>query len=103
MGTFLQDLLKKMKTAPHVGIPPVTNSKGNAKVKREVAPKVKQKPIPKFNFGKTNTNKNVPKRIVTVPHPTQQAAESTSTNEWDAEYQAFVANCMEMNPSQKDK
>ena len=37
MASFLDDLLKKMKTAPHVGIPPVTNPKVPTKVERDAA------------------------------------------------------------------
>ena len=35
MSTFLDELLMKMKTAPHVGIPPVTNPKVPTKVERD--------------------------------------------------------------------
>lgn len=37
MASFLEDLLKKMKNAPHVGIPPVTNLKVPTKVERDAA------------------------------------------------------------------
>lgn len=37
MASFLDELLKKMKTAPHVGIPPVTNPKVPTKVERDAA------------------------------------------------------------------
>lgn len=48
MASFLDELLKKMKTAPHVGIPPVTNPKVHTKVERdaaEFAERVKNNPI----------------------------------------------------------
>ena len=38
MGTFLDDLVKKMKTAPHAGLSPVTNPKMPTKVSIFVNP-----------------------------------------------------------------
>ena len=52
MSAFLDDLLKKMKTAPHVGIPPVTNPKLPTKVEKDTAEyAARQKAMPNFKFG----------------------------------------------------
>ena len=52
MSTFLDDLLKKMKTAPHVGIPPVTNPKLPTKVEKATTEyAARQKSMPNFKFG----------------------------------------------------
>ena len=52
MSAFLDDLLKKMKTAPHVGVPTVTNPKLPTKVERDTAEYVaRQKAMPNFKFG----------------------------------------------------
>ena len=52
MASFLDELLKKMKTAPHVGIPPVTNPKVPTKVEIDTSEYVaRQKSMPNFKFG----------------------------------------------------
>ena len=52
MASFLDDLLKKMKTAPHVGIPPITNPKVPTKVEKDTAASAaRQKDMPNFKFG----------------------------------------------------
>ncbi|MBR6891961.1 MAG: hypothetical protein IKN15_01710 [Bacteroidaceae bacterium] len=52
MSKFLDDLLKKMKTAPHVGVPQVTNPKLPTKVEKATAEYVaRQKAMPNFKFG----------------------------------------------------
>ncbi|GEM_PF-4948327 len=52
MSAFLDELLKKMKTAPHVGIPSVTNPRLPTKVERDTAEyAARQKAMPNFKFG----------------------------------------------------
>ena len=52
MASFLEDLLKKMQNAPHVGIPPVTNPKVPTKVERDAAAyAARQKGMSNFQFG----------------------------------------------------
>lgn len=71
MSTFLDDLLKKMKTAPHVGVPHVTNPKLPTKVERETAEyAARQKAMPKFNFGTGTPLEKLQERMANAPHPT---------------------------------
>ncbi len=71
MSTFLDELLKKMKTAPHVGIPPVTNPKVPTKVERDAAEyAARQKEMPNFKFGTGTPLEKLKERMVNAPHPT---------------------------------
>ena len=71
MGTFLDDLLKKMKEAPHVGVPSVTNPKMPTKVERDTAAyAARQKEMPHFEFGKGNFLDNLKIRMANSPHVT---------------------------------
>lgn len=71
MASFLDDLLKKMKTAPHVGIPPVTNPKVPTKVERDAAEyAARQKAMPNFKFGTGTPLEKLKARMANTPHPT---------------------------------
>ena len=71
MGTFLDDLLKKMKEAPHVGVPSVTNPKMPTKVERDTAAYVaRQKDMPDFHFGTGTPLERLKTRMASTPHPT---------------------------------
>ncbi len=83
MASFLEDLLKKMNNAPHVGIPPVTNPKVPTKVERDAAEYAARK-------------KNVPDQIVrngtflselfeqmkNAPHPVMTCADTAFKNSY---------------------
>ena len=92
MSTFLDDLLKKMKTAPHVGVPSVTNPKLPTKVERETAEyAARQKSMPNFKFGSGH------------PSPTYADPKFNNDNNkiciskalidaWESEFQEFFKN-----------
>lgn len=76
MSTFLDDLLKKMKTAPHVGVPQVTNPKRPTKVERDAAEyAARQKAMPNFKFGTGTPLERLQTRMVSTPHPTPTFAD----------------------------
>lgn len=89
MSTFLDNLLKKMKTAPHVGVPPVTNPKLPTKVERETAEyAARQKAMPNFKFGTGTPLEKLQARMANAPHPTPTKADpafktGNSEAEWD--------------------
>lgn len=52
MGTSFEDIMKKMKSTPHVGVTAVTNPKLPSKVERDTAEyAARQKAMPNFKFG----------------------------------------------------
>ena len=76
MSTFLDELLKKMKTAPHVGVPPVTNQKVPTKVEKDTATFAsRQKDMPSFTFGTGTPLEKLKSRMVSTPHPTPTFAD----------------------------
>lgn len=102
MSTFLDDLLKKMKTAPHVGVPSVTNPKLPTKVERETAEyAARQKAMPNFKFGTGTPLERLQKQMVIAQHPTPTYADPKFNNTtlpfiskdvidtWEAEFQSF--------------
>ena len=104
MSTFLEELLKKMKTAPHVGIPPVTTPKLPTKVEKDSAEyAARQKEMPNFKFGTGTPLEQIQARMANAPHPTPTKADPSFTpnNSWealgvdvdtfDAELEKFVA------------
>lgn len=87
MSTFLDDLLKKMKTAPHVGVPTVTNPKLPTKVERDTADyAARQKAMPNFKFGNGH-----PSPIYADPKFNNQAAFIKKTVLSKSEQNAFIA------------
>lgn len=106
MSTFLDDLLKKMKTAPHVRIPPVTNQKVPTKVERDTeAYAARQKPMPNFVFGTGTPLERLQKQMEIAQHPTPTYADPSfnagrvndavkynieDMDEWENTYQKFV-------------
>lgn len=102
MSTFLDDLLKKMKTAPHVGVPTVTNPKLPTKVERDTAEyAARQKAMPNFKFGTGTPLERLQKQMVIAQHPTPTYADpkfnvpepfidEAAFEEWDNNFQAFV-------------
>ena len=71
MASFLEDLLKKMQTAPHVGIPPVTNPKVPTKVERDAAEyAARERAKPKADYGSGSSFDQLMQRIASSQHPT---------------------------------
>lgn len=76
MSAFLDDLLKKMKTAPHVGVPTVTNPKVPTKVERDTAEyAARQKPMPTFVFGTGTPLEKLKEQMAIAHHPTPTYAD----------------------------
>lgn len=102
MASFLDDLLKKMKTAPHVGIPPVTNPKVPTKVERDAAEyAARQKDMPNFTFGTGTPLEQLKARMANAPHPTPTRPDpkfktpgkkvtKTEMDEFDIQLDAFI-------------
>ena len=104
MSTFLDDLLKKMKTAPHVGVPTVTNPKLPTKVEKATAEyAARQKAMPNFQFGTGTPLERLQKQMVIAQHPTPTYADPAFNNKnktpprvmdeavFDAEFQAYLS------------
>lgn len=107
MGTFLEDLVKKMKTAPHTGVQRVTNPKLPTKVERDTAAyAARQKDMPVFHFGTGTPLERLKARMASSPHPTPtyaapgfkkgiskyKAHNSTSLDSDDSWAEALVEN-----------
>lgn len=70
MASFLEDLLKKMQNAPHVGIPPVTNPKVPTKVERDAAEyAARERAKPKVDYGSGSSFDQLMQRIANSQHP----------------------------------
>ena len=70
MASFLDDLLKKMKTAPNVGIPPVTNPKVQTKAERDAAEyAARELAKPKVDYGSGSSFDQLMQHIANSPHP----------------------------------
>lgn len=70
MASFLEDLLKKMQNAPHVGIPPVTNPKVPTKVERDAAEyAARERAKPKADYGSGSSFDQLMQRIASSQHP----------------------------------
>ncbi len=70
MASFLEDLLKKMQNAPHVGIPPVTNPKVPTKVERDAAEyAARERAKPKADYGSGSSFDQLMQRIANSQHP----------------------------------
>lgn len=101
MSTFLDDLLKKMKTTPHVGIPPVTNQKVPTKVERDAAEyAARERAKPKADYGSGSSFDQLMRRIASSQHPEMRFGDPAfngNTNtvadmaKFDEEFDAFIA------------
>lgn len=103
MASFLEDLLKKMKNAPHVGIPPVTNPKVPTKVERDAAEyAARERAKPKADYGSESSFDQLMRRIASSQHPAMvfgdpafhQCISNDSIIDEEAfedEYQAYMA------------
>lgn len=84
MGTFLDNLLKKMKEAPHVGVPPVTNPKMPTKVERDTAEyEARQKEMPDFHFGTGTQLDSLLERMKSASHPTPTPVNGVQAETWE--------------------
>jgi len=102
MASFLEDLLKKMKNAPHVGIPPVTNPKVPTKVERDAAEyAARERAKPKADYGSGSSFDQLMQRIASSQHPEMRFGDPAFV-EWctcspaemaacEDEYNAFIA------------
>lgn len=102
MANFLDELRNRMAASPHVGPTPVTNPKLPTKVERDVAEfKVRQKAMPKFNFGTGSVLQQIKEHTEKCPHvgPTyadpkfnvpEPFIDEAAFEEWDNNFQAFV-------------
>ncbi len=87
MASFLEELLNNMKTAPHVGIPPVTNPKVPTKVERDVAEfKVRQKAMPNFKFGTGTVLQQIKEHTEKHPHIGPTCPDPAFSNTWETSY-----------------
>ena len=118
MSTFLDDLLKKMKTAPHVGVPSVTNPKLPTKVERDTAEyAARQKAMPNFHFGTGTPLERLQKHMANAPHPTPTRPDPSfkaggvnnevkynieDMDEWENTYQKFVMERKAKNKAKGD-
>jgi len=98
MGTSFEDIMKRMKSTPHVGVPAVTNPKLPTKVERETeAATVRRKAMPNFHFGNGNKMEQLVEHMKTAPHPTPNYADSKFINNdkelleaIKADFQAYI-------------
>ena len=104
MASFLEDLLKKMKNAPHVGIPPVTNPKVPTKVERDAAEyAARERAKPKADYGSGSSFDQLMRRIASSQHPEMRFGDpafrpSNANDAWseadmdvfDAEFEAYM-------------
>lgn len=97
MGTFLDDLVKKMKTAPHAGLSPVTNPKMPTKVERDTAAyAARQKEMPDFHFGTGTPLERLKAHMASTPHPTPTYA-APSFKKGVARYKAKNGTLIDLN------
>lgn len=107
MASFLEDLLKKMKNAPHVGIPPVTNPKVPTKVERDAAEyAARERAKPKADYGSGSSFDQLMRRIASSPHPEMRFGDpafgpSINMDALENEFQQWVALLRE-NKNQKE-
>lgn len=111
MASFLEDLLKKMKNTPHVGIPPVTNPKVPTKVERDAAEyAAKERAKAKVDYGSGSSFDQLMRRIASSQHPAMRFADPAfrQHDAWQdsiamAEFNADFENFMAMLKSQPQK
>ena len=102
MASFLEDLLKKMQNAPHVGIPPVTNPKVPTKVERDAAEyAARERAKPKADYGSGSSFDQLMQRIASSQHPAMMFGDPAFNNsiinhdlidKIKADFQAFIDN-----------
>ena len=102
MASFLEDLLKKMQNAPHVGIPPVTNPKVPTKVERDAAEyAARERAKPKADYGSGSSFDQLMRSIASSPHPEMRFGDPAfgpgnandvwqGMDEFNAEYESWM-------------
>lgn len=114
MASFLEDLLKKMQNAPHVGIPPVTNPKVPTKVERDAAEyAARERAKPKADYGSGSSFDQLMQRIASSQHPAmtfgdpafgpQYSWQDVYMDEFEDEYQSYIAAIKAKRMSNKVK
>lgn len=77
MGTSFEDILNRMRNAPHVGVPAVTNPKLPTKVEQDVtAFEARQRDMPTFHFGNDSQLDALVERMKKTPHQSTTYADS---------------------------
>lgn len=77
MGTSFEDILNRMRNAPHVGVPAVTNPKLPTKVEQDVAAfEARQREMPTFHFGNDSQLGALVERMKKTPHQCTTYADS---------------------------
>ena len=113
MGTSFEDILDRMRNAPHNGIPPVTNPKVPTKVERDASAfEARQREIPKFHFGNDSQLGELVERMKETPHQSPKYADPTFSNvgsrdaaldAFDAKYQLYVKDQEALREQRKQK
>ena len=94
MGTSFEDIMKRMKSTPHVGVPAVTNPKLPTKVERETEEAtVRRRAMPNFNFGTGTKLEQLGEHMKNAPHSTPNYA--------DPKFHGFDKNCV-LSKSERD-
>ena len=112
MASFLEDLLKKMQNAPHVGIPPVTNPKVPTKVERDAAEyAARERAKPKADYGSGSSFDQLMQRIANSPHPEMRFGDPAFNGNnglspeeiiyWDSKFDSFVNKMRERKAKRK--
>ena len=112
MGTSFEEIMKRMKSTPHVGVPAVTNPKLPTKVERDTeAATVRRRAMPNFHFGTGNKLEQLVEHMKNAPHPTPTCADPAFNDEhvpltpeveaWEAMYQSFEKIYKEKKSKQK--
>lgn len=115
MASFLEDLLKKMQNAPHVGIPPVTNPKVPTKVERDAAEyAAREQAKPKADYGSGSSFGQLMQRIANSQHPEMRFADpafgpssddswkEADMEEFNKELQSYLAGLKKTKRKEKD-
>jgi hypothetical protein len=83
MGTSFEDILNRMRNAPHVGVPAVTNPKLPTKVEQDAAAfEARQREMPKFHFGTGSQLDNIINRMKDAPHASPTYADPSFHNSY---------------------
>ena len=113
MATSFEDILNRMRNAPHNGIPKVTNPKVPTKVERDVAAfEARQRAMPKFHFGKGTQLEQLVEHMKNASHPTPNYADPKFINndspclnevDFDAKVQAFIKKMEDMKAKREQE
>ena len=109
MASFLEDLLKTMKNAPHVGIPKVTNPKVPTKVERDAAEyAARERAKPKADYGSGSSFDQLMQRIANGQHPSPRFGDPAfncnplNMAAYNNEVEAFMADLRAKKAARKE-